>query len=64
MTEYLTTIELAQRWKKSPATLRNWRLKKVGPPYFKPAGEQSEALYRMSDILAWEETHTSGGNHE
>lgn len=60
-TVYLTTAELARRWKTSQATLRNWRFKGGGPPYFKPSGERGAALYRLRDIEAWEQKRTVGG---
>lgn len=54
---FLTTAELAQRWKANTNTLRHWHMNKIGPPFFKPAGENSRVLYRLDDILAWENAH-------
>ncbi|WP_022727270.1 helix-turn-helix domain-containing protein [Fodinicurvata sediminis] len=54
---FLTTAELAERWKANANTLRHWRMKKIGPPFFKPAGENGRVLYRLDDILAWENAH-------
>lgn len=51
---YLTTAELAQRWRVSVKTVRGWRFRKVGPPFFKPNGDRGKALYRLSDIIEWE----------
>lgn len=59
---YLTTAELAQRWKISANTIRNWRFRSAGPRYFKPAGERGKALYALADILEWERLHTVGGD--
>jgi DNA-binding transcriptional MerR regulator len=51
----LTTSELAARWEMSPQTLRRWRMKKIGPPWFRPnGGDAGEVRYRLADILAWE----------
>jgi hypothetical protein len=49
---YLSTNELAARWRMSPHTLRNWRSMKYGPvaKKFPPA----RVLYPMSAILDWE----------
>lgn len=34
-TQYLTTKDLAQRWRVREETLRAWRVRKVGPPWRK-----------------------------
>lgn len=54
----LTTYELAQRWGMASKTLEVWRMRKKGPPFFK-LGEHARArvMYRMKDILAYEEKH-------
>lgn len=61
---YLTTAELAQRWKISANTIRNWRFRGTGPRYFKPAGTNGKALYAIIDIVEWERSHTVGGEPE
>lgn len=58
---YLTTAQLARRWSMSPNTLRNWRYRNMGPAYFKPSGAMGKALYRISDIEAWEKERQEGG---
>lgn len=57
---YLTTAELAERWRKSPATLRNWRFRGTGPAYLKPSGKRGEALYPLESVVAWEDRHLKG----
>lgn len=58
---YLSTEELAARWNMSPQTLRNWRLDKRGPRYFKPSGKYGPALYRVAEVEAYEKKHSMGG---
>lgn len=57
--EFLTTNQLAVRWKMSASTLRNWRFNGTGPPYLKPGGVRGKALYRVSDIEQWENNNTT-----
>ena len=58
---FLTTAELAQRWRMRETTLRAWRFRDHGPAYFKPSGPCGPALYRITDVEAWEENHREGG---
>lgn len=55
-TDLLTTEDLAERWRRSPETLANWRRKGIGPPCIRLQGERSPALYRAQDVLDFEET--------
>lgn len=50
--EFLTTKELAARWKLSNKTLNNWRGKRTGPSFVKVG---KSVLYRLDDVLAYEE---------
>ena len=59
---HLTTGELAKRWKMKEATLRNWRYRGTGPRYLKPSGVRGKALYKLSDVLAWEAKNTIEGD--
>ena len=52
MPEYITTKELATRWRMSPQTLANQRSLGTGPPYLKLG---NHIAYRVSDIEAYEE---------
>lgn len=52
--EYLTTEELARRWRIHPKTLSNWRVKKVGPPWVKLNGPRGKVLYSIADVVAFE----------
>lgn len=54
----LTTRELAARWRKSPRTLERWRATGYGPPWLVLGGR---LIYRMRDVLAWEQAHLHGG---
>lgn len=51
---HLTTAELAARWRRSETSLRMWRMRGLGPRYIKLGGPQGRALYRLSDIIAYE----------
>lgn len=58
----LTTAELADRWRMSPETLRNWRFRGFGPKHFKPSGkERGKTLYKLTDVIAWEQKNMMGG---
>ena len=59
-TKYLTTEQLAERYGKNPITIRAWRWKNWGPPYYtlKPTGVpsgQPRTRYPLNDLLVWEE---------
>ena len=49
---YLSTNELAQRWRKSPVTLKKWRAKNYGPSWVK--FPPRTLLYPMSAVIEWE----------
>lgn len=51
---WLTTADLAARWRVSVKTVRSWRFRRTGPRYFKPAGPRGAARYDLEDIIAWE----------
>lgn len=51
---WLTTADLARRWRVSVKTVRTWRFRGSGPRYFKPNGPRGKALYELGDVLAWE----------
>jgi hypothetical protein len=52
---YLTSSELAQRWRLHPKTLANWRVRGAGPTYFKVGdGQQAHVLYELAVIEEWE----------
>lgn len=53
----LTTKELAERWKVSESTVRRWRSEGTGPKWMQVT-EDGKALYRMKDILEYEESRT------
>jgi DNA-binding transcriptional MerR regulator len=51
VSKYLTTAELAERYRTSPETIRYWRHIGRGPRSFKPG---RIVLYDESDVTAWE----------
>lgn len=53
---FLTTLELANRWKVSDRTLGGWRDKGIGPVYVKIG---SRVRYRMDDITRAESASRS-----
>jgi hypothetical protein len=54
--EFFTPHDLYRRWGKaiSLKTMANWRSLGTGPPYSKMGGR---VLYRISDVLVWENQH-------
>jgi hypothetical protein len=53
---FLTTQDLAQRWRMNPGTLSNWRIAGRGPRWFKLGeGQSSKVLYRLADVEAYEQ---------
>jgi len=58
---FLTTEELAERWGQnvSAGTIENWRAARKGPPYVKLGrGKNSPVLYRLSDVIDYEQKQT------
>lgn len=55
---HLNQIDLARRWKISHRTLERWRWLGKGPQFLKLGGR---VVYRMADVLAFEEAQKSGG---
>lgn len=51
-TPFLTRPELAERWKMNVRTLENWAVRKRGP---KPARFGRRVMYRVADVLAYED---------
>lgn len=49
--KYLTTKELAKRWRRSPRTIEGWRSKKTGPNYLELNGM---VLYDLDEIIKFE----------
>lgn len=47
----LTDEQLAPRLEVSPSTLRHWRSRGEGPPFFKLGGRL--VRYRWSEVEAW-----------
>lgn len=55
MEQFLTTEELAKRWRMSEKTLANWRCNNNGPDYIKVG---SRVLYPLAGVLQFErESH-------
>jgi predicted site-specific integrase-resolvase len=51
---HLNTRDLANRWRVSDATLRNWRWAGRGPCWMKLEGR---AIYRLADVESYEAAH-------
>ena len=49
--QYLTSKEVADRWRLSDQTLANWRSAGKGPPFIRVG---SRVLYPFDGIQAWE----------
>lgn len=56
--QHLTQIDLATRWRLSERTLERWRWQRIGPPFIKAGGR---VLYRLGDVLRYEEAHLRRG---
>lgn len=55
----LTAEEIAARWRMSEQTLALWRKLGKGPKYIKLGNARSSTiLYKLKDILQYEETMT------
>lgn len=61
--QWLTTAELATRWKMRPGTLQNWRSQGIGPRFFKSQGTKGRVLYRLTEIEEYEDRHMKQGSH-
>lgn len=59
--KFLTTEELAERWRVETATLSNMRYRGEGIPYTKPTGRP---LYKLADVLKAEEEYGHGFTFE
>lgn len=58
---WLTTVELADRWRLSARTLERWRVGKGGPPWYHFGGS---IRYDLADVQAFESRSRSGSAHE
>ena len=54
--DWLTTNDLARRWRVSPRTLQRWRAEAFGPAWLSIGGS---IRYRLTDVLDWEATQTT-----
>lgn len=54
MAQRWTEKELAAYLRVKPITLRNWRWRRVGPPYIKAGGR---VLYDPEAVYEWEREH-------
>lgn len=48
---WFTTRRAAKHIDKSEATLKTWRSRGIGPPFYKPMG--GLVYYRVEDLDAW-----------
>lgn len=57
--KFLTTEELADRWKMKVETLEIWRQRKKGPPFVKLTdGKRPSIRYSLAAIEAYEKAQT------
>ena len=62
-TQFLTTDQLAERYGKSPATIKKWRVVGYGPPFYELpfslplARGNTRIRYQLHKVLAWEEAN-------
>ena len=62
--EFLTTEQLAERWGISPRTLEARRARGDGPQFVRIGrGRKALVRYRLSAILEYELTNTTGEPH-
>lgn len=53
----MTTAQLAERLGVTPQCLRRWRMRGLGPAYFKFGDPVSGGVrYRESEVIAWEQS--------
>ena len=53
--DFLTDLQLAERWHMHPRTLENWRQQGRGPRFFKlHDGPKAPVRYRLEDIEFFE----------
>lgn len=57
--EYLTSKELADRWRLSDQTLANWRHAGKGPPFIRVGRVGSRVLYPIEGIHSFEKLDQS-----
>jgi len=55
---WLTTAELAERWRMTTRTLDRWRVGSSGPAWHMMGGR---ILYLLDDVLAFEARHRRKG---
>ena len=53
---FLTSSEVAERWRVHEVTLRNWRNQRKGPAYVKLA--DNNVIYPLSAVLTYERDRT------
>lgn len=51
---WMTTAELAKRWRLTTRTLERWRAEPYGPAWHRIG---DKVLYLMADVLAYEDRH-------
>lgn len=57
-TTYLTTEEVAERYRTSTSTVHSWRYKRSGPPSIRVGKRR---LYKLADLVAWEQDRATEG---
>ena len=61
MSEFLTTKELAARWKMTEQALQKWREQGLGPAWMKIGdGVRGSVRYKTEDVVAYEQQKRVG----
>lgn len=56
----MTTAEAAEYLGLSPATLRSWRHRGIGPAFTPPTRRGFAATYTLEALNTWKEQHPNG----
>ena len=51
---FLDTQQLAKRWSMNTRSVHNMRFDGTGPSYIQPGGRNGKVLYRLDEILKYE----------
>jgi len=62
---FLTTNEVAERFRIKPQTVRRWRMRGCGPRWVRIGNPiKGRVLYRLSDVENWERQQTFSSTAE
>jgi hypothetical protein len=52
--QFLTSAELAERWRLATGTLANWRTNRRGPDFIRLGDKHAPVIYELSAVEAFE----------